>query len=117
MRNFRNLEVWNEALELATRIYLLTKSFPKEEKYGMCSQIKRAAISIPSNIAEGSSRRTKHDFARFLDLSLGSSFELESQIELAVKIKFIESNKAKPIQNDLQKIQRRINALRTAILK
>ena len=90
MRNFRNLNIWKEGIEIVKEIYKLSQKLPSEEKFGLRSQITRAAVSIPSNIAEGCSRRTAKDFARFLDSALGSSFELETQIMLCVLIKYVE---------------------------
>lgn len=77
------LLVWQKAMELAGKIYIITKEFPHEEKFGLTSQIRRAAVSIPSNIAEGRSRGTRKDFAQFLHIALGSSAELETQLVLA----------------------------------
>lgn len=78
MRNFKELKIWQKGFEVAVKSFKLTASFPKEEKYGITSQITRAAVSIPSNIAEGSSRSSEKDYNRFLELSLGSTFELET---------------------------------------
>ena len=78
MRNFRDLEVWQASVLLVKKIYLITAKFPNDEKFGLTSQINRAAISIPSNIAEGCSRTSQKDFSRFLQISLGSAFELET---------------------------------------
>ena len=91
MRDFKKLRVWQYGIELTVKIYQLTEELPKEEKYGLISQITRAAASIPANIAEGSSRNSEKDFRRFLGISLGSSFELETflviltELELAPK--------------------------------
>jgi four helix bundle protein len=75
-----------EARVLASEIYLVTKSFPKDEMFGLISQMRRCAVSVPSNIAEGCSRTSQKDFSRFLQISLGSAFELETQIEIAKEI-------------------------------
>ena len=79
MTNFRNLKIWQRAMKLVIAIYNLTRMLPKEEKFGLKSQMTRAAISIPSNIAEGSSRSSPKEFKHFLEMSLGSAFELETQ--------------------------------------
>jgi four helix bundle protein len=89
MKNFKNLKIWEKGLQLVIDVYQTTNNFPKEELYGLTSQIKRAAVSIPSNIAEGSERGTQKDFNRFLDVSLSSSFELETQLIIAKKLNFI----------------------------
>lgn len=80
MRNFRNLNIWQNGLNLVKEIYRLAECLPTEEKFGLKSQICRAAISIPSNIAEGGSRNSGLDFKRFLEIALGSAFELETQL-------------------------------------
>jgi four helix bundle protein len=118
MRNFRKLEVWKESMELVEVVYGITRQLPTDEKYGLCSQMKRATVAIPANIAEGSSRRTSADFARFLDISLGSSFELETYLELVKKIHQNNSiEELQPFLNKLHIVQKRINALRESIVK
>ena len=82
MHNFKELKVWQNARVLVKEIYLSTGNFPTEEKYGITSQIRRSAISIPSNIAEGCGRRTDKDFSHFLNIALGSAYELQTQTEL-----------------------------------
>ena len=117
MRNFRKLEVWAEAMELVKEVYLITEKLPKDVKFGLTSQMKRAAISIPANIAEGASRRTAVDFARFLDIALGSSFELETYIELIGKVHNTELMDLTLFLNQLHQVQKRVNALRESVLK
>lgn len=90
MHNFKELIVWKKARELSRDLYLLTDKFPKSEFFGLVSQIRRAAISIPSNIAEGAGRGSDIDFCRFLDIAIGSAFELENQIYLAADLGFID---------------------------
>lgn len=91
MKNFRKYVIWNRGIELAVDAYQLTKQLPREEIYGLASQIKRAVVSIPSNIAEGCSRETDKDFKRFLQISLGSAFELETDLVIAERLNFIKS--------------------------
>ncbi len=86
--NYKNLKIWKLGIELVDNTFEVTKTFPKEEKFGLISQINRSSISIPSNIAEGSSR-TEKSFSHFNDISLGSSFELETQLIIALKRKYI----------------------------
>ena len=86
MRDHRDLEVWQKAMDLAARLYVATRALPPEERFALCSQIRRAAISIPSNIAEGAGRRTTKDFIAFAHTARGSLAELESQIELASRV-------------------------------
>jgi len=104
-------------MALVNEIYEQSKSLPKEEKYGLNSQIRRSAVSIPSNIAEGCSRTSKKEFARFLEISLGSAFELETQLLIATGIKVLEAEKVQPIITELNEIQRMMNAYRTNTLK
>ncbi len=86
MRNFKQLKIWQKGFQIAVSAYHFTQAFPKEEKYGLTSQITRAAVSIPSNIAEGSSRSSSKDYNRFLEIALGSSFETETQVLIAEAI-------------------------------
>lgn len=87
MRNLKELRIWQKGFDIAVKTFQLTETFPKEDKYGLSQQMNRCSISIPSNIAEGSSRRSEKDYARFIEISLGSSFELETQILIAEKLK------------------------------
>lgn len=82
-QRFRNLSVWSEAVAMARAIYRLTAEFPPEEKFGLTSQMRRAAVFVPSNIAEGSVRRSRRDFCRFVEIALGSLAEIETQLEIA----------------------------------
>lgn len=88
MKNFKELKVWQKGVEIAVTSYKLVDTFPKTERYSLSQQITRAAVSIPSNIAEGSSRSSEKEYARFLEITLGSSFELETQYLIAQKINF-----------------------------
>ena len=115
MRNFRNLEVWKEAIDLASLVYTLTKKFPKQEQYGLVSQINRCSVSIPSNIAEGCSRKKKKEYSRFLEIAIGSSFEMETQLEISKNLNYLDSETFKSLVERLNVLQRRINALRTSI--
>ena len=83
MKNFKELKIWQKGMEIAALSYKLAQSFPKEEKFGLSVQITRSAVSIPSNIAEGSSRSSDKDYRRFLEMALGSGFELETQLLIA----------------------------------
>jgi four helix bundle protein len=89
IHNFKELLVWQRAMDLAVFTYQLTGFFPKEEKYGLISQIQRCAVSIPSNIAEGSGRVSAKEFQHFISIALGSSFELETQVILAFRFNYI----------------------------
>lgn len=92
MRNFKELKIWQKGFEIAVDTYKVVDSFPKSEKYSLVQQATRAATSIPSNIAEGSSRKSERDYYRFIEISLGSSFELETQLFIANAVKFGDEN-------------------------
>lgn len=111
MRNFRELEVWKGSRKLVKEIYLITKQLPEEEKYGLISQINRCAISIPANIAEGSAKYSQKDFIRFLQISLGSSYELETHILLCEDLNFIKAETSVHVTAKIQKLQKQIASL------
>ena len=106
--NFREIKIWQEALVIVKEVYAFTSNLPKEEKYGITSQINRSAVSIPSNIAEGSGRNSNKDFMRFLDISISSSFELETQILLAKELSFITEEKMTLMLEKLAEVQKLI---------
>lgn len=91
MHNFRKLVIWQKAIDLVTDIYILTRKYPQHEVFGLSSQTQRAAISIPLNIAEGSSKSSNKDFSRFLEMAVGPSYELESAIIIAHNLKYIDT--------------------------
>ena len=92
MKSHKELSVYQKAMDFVTEIYLVTKSYPEAEKYGLSSQMRRAAVSIPSNIAEGAARRTTKEFIQFLYIALGSSAELETQIEISKRLNLISDS-------------------------
>ncbi len=109
MRNFRQLDVWNDARTLVKEIYLITNSFPNSERFGLTSQINRASISIPANIAEGCAKDSQKDFIRFLQISLGSAFELETHLIISCDIGFITDKKLSLVIEKIQFLQKRIS--------
>ena len=115
MRNFRNLEIWSRGIELVKEIYKLTSKFPSNEKFGLISQMQRASVSIPSNIAEGCSRNSDVEFKRFLEIAIGSSFELETQIIIANELNLINPTETKETIIIINTLQKQINALITKI--
>jgi four helix bundle protein len=117
MADFRKLEVWNLSMALVTEIYNVTSKYPKEEIYGITSQIRRCSVSIPSNIAEGSSNRTKMDFKRYLTISLGSAFELETQLIISKNLNFISKEKFEELIPRITQIQKMIAGLSNSLLK
>jgi four helix bundle protein len=108
MHNFKELIVWQKARSIVKDIYLLTKKYPKEELFGLTQQIRRAAVSIPSNIAEGSGRGTNVDFARFLDIANGSACEVETQLYLSLDLEYISQTEFDDVNNKLQDIEKLI---------
>ena len=93
MKSHKDLKVWQESMTLVEVVYAKTKLFPKDELFGLTSQVKRAAVSIPSNIAEGAGRKGSKEFQRFLYIAMGSASELDTQIEIAVRLGFVEHDK------------------------
>lgn len=101
IRNFRDLKIWQLGMEIVQEVYQFTKIFPKEELYGLVSQLRRAALSIPRNIAEGFNRASNLDYKRFLFISLGSIAEVETQIELSERLGFVSKENSKLILDRL----------------
>jgi len=108
---FRDLVVWQKSMQLAVDVYKLTKDFPREEIYGLTSQIRRSAISVPSNIAEGHGRLNAGEFRQFLGIARGSTYELQAQLELAQSLGFASSDQIELASRLAQEIGRMIHAL------
>ena len=89
IKSYRDLIVWQKSIELVKKIYLITQVFPREEIFGLTSQMRRSAVSIPSNIAEGYGRHSTGDYIRFLHISVGSLYELQTQVEISFQLKYI----------------------------
>ncbi len=106
MHNYNNLQIWQEAMDIVEIIYRTTNHFPAEEKYGLCSQMNRAAVSIPSNIAEGAGRNTDKEFSHFISIAMGSMYELHTQIILCERIGYIDHIASVQIQDRLDNLQR-----------
>jgi len=106
---YTGLEVWKDSRKLVSEVYILTREFPKEELYGLTSQIRRSAVSIPSNIAEGCGRRTSADTIQFLHISRGSLFELETQLYLAIDQAYITENNFKQTLNQIYSCKKLLN--------
>jgi four helix bundle protein len=114
-QNYKDLLVWQKAIVLAKGIYQLTQGFPTEEKFGLVSQMRRAAVSIPSNLAEGQARHTTGEFVQFISHAEGSSAELDTQLILAVEFGFCKKRTATPIYELIDEIRRMLNALRRSV--
>ena len=109
MRDFRQYEVWRKAISFTTEIYKLTEMFPSSEKFGLTNQLQRATVSIASNIAEGASRASERDFAHFLEMSLGSSFEVETQLLISKNLNYISDGKYLNVMDELNILQKQLN--------
>ena len=115
MNYFKELKVWQKAIDLVTETYLKSKDFPKEEIYGLTSQIRRSAVSIPSNIAEGCGRKTSKDFSNFLGIALGSAFEFETQLIICKNLEFISENDFMNLESEVNHIQNMIIKLQSTL--
>ena len=116
-RNFRDYKVWLDSVDFATKVYEVTNQLPWFEKKGLCDQLQRAVVSIASNIAEGAGRPSDADFARFLDQSLGSANEVETQILISKNLKYITSDCCEILLMDLKEIQKQLCGLISSIRK
>ena len=115
MGNFKELIVWQKSVDLVTEIYRLTEHFSKKEIYGLTSQIRRSSISIPSNIAEGHSRRSSLDYIQFLKIARGSLGELETQVIISKNLKYISENEFNLLDEKIVEISKMLNSLITSI--
>lgn len=111
MNNFRKLKTWQKSTDLATDIYEVTQAFPKEEIYGIVSQMRRAVVSISSNIAEGAGRQSDNEFKYFLNIAKGSSYELETQLIISKNLGYLEVSLCKKLIEKLTEIEKMIYAL------
>ena len=115
MKDHRDLDVWKKSIDLVVEVYEFTRKFPKEELYGLTSQIRRSVISIPSNISEGAARNSDKEYIQFLYISMGSSGELETQIMIAKRLGYLKDSKR--ILNEIESIKKMLNGLTTFIKK
>ena len=116
VRGYRDLVVWQRAMQLVVSIYKETEEFPRREIYGLADQIRRAAVSIPANIAEGAARQTSGAFARHLDIALGSAAELDTHLRIALEVGYLSAEQFRGLITELQEIIRMLQALHTSIL-
>ena len=116
-RAHKKLEVWQESVALATFIYQITETFPKSELYGLTSQMRRAAVSVPSNIAEGAARFSSKEFCQFLNIAGGSLSEIDTQIEIASNLKYLSKEQRQEIEIMLESISKKLAGLITYIRK
>jgi len=111
INNHKDLDVWNKGVSLVTDIYKLTKNYPKDEVYGLANQMRRAAVSIPSNIAEGASRNSDKEFIQFLYIALGSASELETQIIISRNLSYIEDAESETYLKNIESLKKMLNGL------
>lgn len=107
----KKLNAWTDAVDLAQQIYRVTERFPSNEQFGLTSQIRRAAVSIPSNIAEGAARQTKKEFVQFLHISKGSLSELDTQLEIARRLKYLGKIEWEALNNLLERVDKMLSGL------
>jgi len=108
MHNFKKLAIWVKSVDFVTEIYRVTNTFPSQERFGLISQLQRAAVSVPTNISEGSAKSSNKDFARFLEISLGSTFELETELIVSLNLSYIDTEKYKYLEGKLTELQKMI---------
>ena len=116
MKDFKDLIVWQKAMELVTEVYCLVKKLPKEELFSLSDQIRRAVISIPSNIAEGHGRNSTKEFIQFLAIAKGSKAELETQLLICVKINYLNNSDIETAINLINEVGKMLNALQKSLI-
>ena len=116
MQDHRKLRAWRFAQEVVVRIYQVTSVFPQDERYGLTQQLRRAAVSVPSNIAEGCGRSSQRELARFLSIATGSASECESQIVTAERLGYVDESVAQSLVDQLDHLRRQIENLRASVV-
>ena len=117
MKSFRDLRVWHASMELVEKIYQLTRAFPKEETYGLTSQLQRAAVSIPSNIAEGHTREHLREYLHHLSVAQASLAEVVTQLEIAARLRYIAAEDLRPILEATSAVGKQLYALRNSLIR
>jgi len=115
VKSYKDLKVWSAAVDLVTDVYRLTEKFPRHEAFGLASQIQRAAVSVPSNIAEGQARNSDNEFNHFLGISLGSLAEMETQLIIAEKLRYIETGTVQAVLGRCDEIGKMLRGLKKAV--
>ncbi|HGY55478.1 MAG TPA: four helix bundle protein [Caldithrix abyssi] len=111
MKTYRDLLIWQKSMALVSEVYKLTKSFPNEEMFGLSAQLRKASVSVPSNIAEGYGRNSTKDYVRFLHIAIGSLYEIQTQIEIAFELKYLPSEDFTRLDKLMKEIERMISSL------
>jgi len=117
IRNFRDLRVWQMGIDLVQGVYELTETFPAHERYGLASQLQRAAVSVPSNIAEGHTRHHLKEYLNHLSIAQASLAELDTQLEIAIRLDYISPDKSADIREHLDSLGKQLRALRRSLSK
>lgn len=117
MHRFEDLKIWQKAMDVTEKCYQVTSNFPNEEKFGLTSQLRRSAVSIPSNISEGAGRNTKGEFKQFLGIANGSSYELLTQLYLSKRLNLIKEENVRPIINEVLEITKMNFSLQKSLSK
>lgn len=115
IRSYQDLDVWRKAMDLVTEVYTLTQAFPREEMYGLTSQVRRAVVSIPANIAEGWGRKSRKEYIQFLRIARGSLLELETLLMIAVNLNYLPPAKAQPTLARVEEISRMLSGLMSSL--
>jgi len=115
MHRFKELEIWKKSRKFCSEIYTATADFPTDEKFGLTNQLRRASVSIPSNIAEGSSRNSQKDFSRFLEIAIGSAYEIETQLLIATDLGFLKIESREILTKNLEEIIKMTSKFRTTL--
>ena len=110
MNNYKELKIWQKSIDVAVKVYEITKDFPREELYGLTSQIRRSAISIPSNISEGYGKDGNKDYLKFLNIGISSLFEMQTQLEIAYNLKYITEIQFNKINEESKEIERMLSS-------
>jgi len=111
IKTYRDLIIWQKSLALVTEIYKITKIFPKDETYGLTAQMRRCAVSIPSNIAEGYGRNSSSDYVRFLRITMGSLYELQTQLEISLNLKYLGTKDFRKFYEPSREVERMISSM------
>ena len=111
IKSYRDLQVWQKGMQLASLVYQTSRVLPKDEQFGLISQMRRASVSVPSNIAEGYGRRSRADYVRFLNMAMGSLFELQTQAEIATNLGNFADEDSQPLAKDARELERMLSAM------
>lgn len=115
IESFKDLRVWQLGMELSERVYNMTKTFPDEEKFGLTSQMRRAVVSVPANVAEGHARKSTKEYLRFLSIAVGSLAEVETYVELAIRLSYVTSDRTSQLVEAIAEERRMLRGLQRSL--